>query len=107
MKTIAKIICGSVALVWLQGVTAAGMTVSDQGGSVTLQSIGGASQAASAPTVAPDQAQQSARVPVRAGTEKVDRARIEKRIKDRAARTQKRKLEAEKDAADRAAKAKQ
>lgn len=106
MKTIAKIICGTVVLSLVYGVAAAQVTVSEQGGAVTLQSVGSTNQAASAPSAQQDPAQ-TARVPVQANYEKVDRARIEKRIRDRAARTQKRKLEAERDAAQRAAKAPQ
>lgn len=107
MKPIAKIICSGIALAWLQGAAAADVTVSEQSGSIVLQSVG-STMAASAPAAQPAQgAQQSERAPVKPSYEKVDPARIKKRIADRAARTQKRKMDAEKDATERAASAKQ
>lgn len=119
MKPIAKIICCSIALGWLQGAAAADVAVSEQNGSIVMELVAAppdAAQPASAPMGMPDAAQPTqaqpgqdaapvTRVPVKAYYEKVDRANIEKRMDDRAARTMKRKAEAEKDAAERAAKA--
>jgi hypothetical protein len=114
MRTVAKTICCGVALMWMQGAGAGDVAVSEQAGTIVLESVAAqpdAVQSASAPANAPVQAQpeqgasSAARVPVKAYYEKVDRAHIEKRIADRAARTKKRSLEAEKDAAERAAKA--
>ena len=119
MKPIAKFICCSIALGWLQGAVAADVAVSEQNGSIVLE-MGAAPpdvvQPASAPVGASDiappaQAQPgpdaapATRVPVKAYYETVDRANIEKRMDDRAARIKKRKADAEKDAAERAAKA--
>lgn len=118
MNTIAKIIGGGLMLVGLQGMAAGEMAVSDQEGTIVLESAAStpdADQPASSPVAAdtaaapqgqPVQADAPAtRVPVKAYYEKVDRARIEKRMDDRAARTLKRKTSAEKDAAERAVKA--
>lgn len=107
MKPIAKIICSVIVLAWWQTAAAADVTVSEQAGSVVLQSLSdtsAADQASSAPAQADQGAQSAARVPVKPSYEKVDSARIKKRIADRAARKQQRKLEAEKEAATRAAK---
>lgn len=116
MKTMTKIICCGIGLAWLQGAMAAGVTVSDQGGSVVLESLsappdmGGASSpapaAATGTSPQPPAAQDgvpAARITVQPHYEKVDRATIEKRMDDRAARTRKRQADAEKDAAGRAA----
>jgi hypothetical protein len=113
MKLQAKIICGGIALAWLQVATAGDVAVSDQAGTIVLESVSAPAdaaqvqlQAASAPAGTQDGGAQ-ARVPVKPYYDKVDRARIEKRISDRAARTKKRSVEAEKDAATRAAKTQQ
>lgn len=118
MKTTMKIICCGIGLAWLNGAMAAGVTVSEQGGSVVLESLSAPPDmgAASSPAPAPAPAGTGpspqapaaqdgggARVTVQPHYEKVDRANIEKRMDDRAARTQKRKADAEKDAAERAA----
>lgn len=118
MKPVAKIICCGIGLAWLHGAMAAEVTVSDQGGSVVLESLSAPpGMAAVAPSPAPASAGTglpppapavqdgggAARVTVQPHYEKVDRANIEKRMDDRAARTQKRKASAEKDAAERAA----
>lgn len=114
MNTIAKVICGGLMLGGLQGMAAGEVAVSDQGGTIVLESAApppDADQPASSPAAAdtaavPVQADApAARVPVKAYYEKVDRVRIEKRMDDRAARTLKRKTSAEKDATERAAKA--
>jgi hypothetical protein len=120
MKATAKIICFGVALAWLPAAMAAGIVVSDQGGTIVLESVAAPADAAqvqpqpaSAPASVPVQAlpdqggSSAARVPVQPYYNKVDRASIEKRMADRAARAQKRKADAEKDAAGRAAQVQQ
>lgn len=109
MKFIAKAICCSVALAWMQGATAGDVAVNVQADSIVLESVSAPSDAAAlVPASAPAQAQSGQgvpsvdRVPVTPYRDKVDRTRIEKRISDRAARTKKRSLDAEKDAAGRA-----
>lgn len=107
MKPIAKIICSAIVLAWWQGAIAADVTVTEQSGSVVLESVAPA-LAASAPAAQPAQgAPQADRVSVKPSYEKVDSARIKKRIADRAARTKKRTLDAEKDATQRAARSQQ
>lgn len=107
MKLIAKVFCSAIVLAWGQAAAAADVTVTEQAGSVVLQSVASV-QAASAPAAQPAQgAPQTDRVPVKPSYEKVDPARIKKRIADRAARTKKRTLDAEKDASQRAAKSQQ
>ncbi len=100
MKPIAKIVCGSIILVWAHGACASEITIRESGGSIILESNRTAVTQASAPAAAPPT---SSRVTVQPYVDTVDRTKIEKRLEDRGIRTRQRALEAEKDAAARAA----
>ncbi len=113
MKSIAKIICCSVALAWMYSATAEEEAAADQASTgetqVTQASPGaaadpaaGAGPAAAAPDDVVVPTPPAPRVTVMPYQDKVDRARVEQRLQDKATRTQKRSAEAEKDAAERA-----
>lgn len=122
MKTISRIICCAVALVWMFSATAAedavdqGATGEDQATEVPAGDPSGnaaaasaaASSGASAADAVADAAQvptpPAPRIPVAPYKDKVDRAAVEKRLSDRAARNEKRTAQAAKDAAEREAK---
>ena len=121
MKSIAKIICCTIALAWMYSATAeeeaVDQTSTGEGqvaeGSPTVAAdvpaadAGAAAPAAAAADDAVVPTPPAPRITVTPYRDKVDRAKVEKRLEDRSTRTKKRSAEAEKDVAERAAKQQQ
>ncbi len=93
MKSIAKIICGAVAMVWMLGAYAGTETAPAK------PAGNGAMNGNGKPA--------NGKKPVRARVHKVDKAKVETRMKQRAARTHARTEMAEKAVAERKAQAQQ
>ncbi len=120
MKSIAKIICCTIALAWMYSATAEEEAVDQtstgerqvaEGSPAVAADVSAADAGAAAPAAAPDDAvvptPPAPRITVTPYLDKVDRTKVEKRLEDRSTRTKKRTAEAEKDVAERAAKQQQ